>query len=145
LRSRWAVSSGEIVGVVIHVVTVSNLSGAAVTATVMRDDAIAVAEEEEHLRVPVVGGKRPAMAEDDRLTGAPVLVENLHVPSLVVIVRTGFHGFGRHLVTTASPHSAQLISSLSCKSTLIPNEPDLPFLREPQNPFKLVYQFVEGT
>ena len=46
-------------------------------AAVMGDDAIAVIEEEQHLRVPVIGRQRPAMAEHDGLTGAPVLVVNL--------------------------------------------------------------------
>ena len=47
-------------------------------AAVMRYDAIAVLEEEQHLRVPVIGRQRPAMAEHDGLTFAPVLVENLN-------------------------------------------------------------------
>ena len=46
-------------------------------APVMRDDAIAVSEEEQHLRVPIVRRERPAVAEHDRLAAAPVLVENL--------------------------------------------------------------------
>jgi hypothetical protein len=40
----------------------------------MSDDAKAVIEEEQHLRIPVIGRQRPAMAEHDRLTFAPVLV-----------------------------------------------------------------------
>ena len=43
----------------------------------MGDDAVALLEEEQHLRVPVVGAERPAVMEDDRLPGAPVLVEDL--------------------------------------------------------------------
>src|SRR5207244_7668744 len=34
-------------------------------------------KEEHHLRVPVVGGQRPAVAEDDRLSRSPVLVVDL--------------------------------------------------------------------
>jgi hypothetical protein len=45
----------EIVGVVVHVVAVAGLSGSPVAAPVMGDDAIAVGEEEQHLRIPVVG------------------------------------------------------------------------------------------
>ena len=45
----------EIVGVVVEVVTVGDLAGAAVAAAVVSDDAIAVIEEEQHLRVPIVG------------------------------------------------------------------------------------------
>jgi len=53
------------------------LARAAVAAAVMGDDAEAVVQEEEHLRIPVVGRKRPAMAEDDGLSRTPVLVEYL--------------------------------------------------------------------
>ena len=56
-----------------------DLSGAAMAATVMGDDAIALRQEEQHLRVPIVRRQRPAMVEDDRLRvlRAPVLVEDL--------------------------------------------------------------------
>src|SRR6185312_3252356 len=47
------------------------------TPAVMRDDAIAMLEEKHHLRIPVIGRQRPAMAEHDGLTFAPVLVEDL--------------------------------------------------------------------
>ena len=68
----------QVVGIVIHVVAVADLCGSAVAAAVMRDDAIALIEEEQHLRVPVIGRQRPAMAEHDGLTVSPVLVEDLH-------------------------------------------------------------------
>src|SRR6185312_7041306 len=45
-------------------------------APVVGDDAVAVLEEEQHLRVPVIGRQRPAVAEDDGLTLSPVLVED---------------------------------------------------------------------
>ena len=67
----------KIVGVVIHVVAVAGLRGASVAAAVVRDDAVAVTEEEQHLVVPVVGGEGPAVAEDDGLTLAPILVVDL--------------------------------------------------------------------
>ena len=56
-----------------------DLRRTAVAATVMRDDAIALRQEEQHLRVPVVGGEGPAMVEHDRLgvLRAPVLVEDV--------------------------------------------------------------------
>jgi hypothetical protein len=38
----------------IHVVTVSHLSGPAMTAAIMSDDAIAFLQEEQHLGVPVI-------------------------------------------------------------------------------------------
>jgi hypothetical protein len=66
----------EIVGIVVHVVAVGDLARAAVAAPVMRDDAEAVLQEEQHLRVPVICRQRPAMAEDDGLARAPVLVED---------------------------------------------------------------------
>ena len=47
------------------------------TAAIMGDHTKALAEEEEHLRVPVVRRERPAMAEDDGLSCAPVLIEDL--------------------------------------------------------------------
>jgi carbonic anhydrase len=48
-----------------------------VLAPVVRDHAVAAPEEEHHLGIPVVGRERPAVAEDDRLALAPVLVEDL--------------------------------------------------------------------
>ena len=68
----------QVVGVVIHVMAVGGLRGAAMAAPVVRDDAIAVLEEEQHLRVPIIGRQRPAVAEHDGLTFAPVLVEDLN-------------------------------------------------------------------
>ena len=65
---------GKIVGVVIEVVTIEHLTGAAVAAAIVGNHAIALLKEEQHLVVPVVGRQRPAVAEHDRLTLAPVLV-----------------------------------------------------------------------
>jgi hypothetical protein len=48
-----------------------------VAAAIMRDDAVAVPEKEQHLCVPVIGRQRPAMAEHDGLPAAPILVEDL--------------------------------------------------------------------
>src|ERR1700716_3396769 len=68
-----------VVGVMIHVMAAAGLGGAAMAAPVVGDNAIAVLEEEQHLRVPVIGTQRPPMMEDDRLRvlGSPILVENL--------------------------------------------------------------------
>src|SRR5579862_1103929 len=68
----------KVVGIVIHVMAVAGLRGPAVAAAVMGDDAIAPIEEEQHLIIPVIGRQRPAMAEHDGLTFAPVLVEDLN-------------------------------------------------------------------
>src|SRR5437667_632602 len=62
----------------IHVMAAAGLGGAAMAAPVMGDDAIAVLEEEQHLRVPIIGRQRPAVAEHDGLAFAPVLVEDFN-------------------------------------------------------------------
>src|ERR1700756_805443 len=46
------------------------------SAAVVSDNAIAVIDEEHHLRVPIIGRERPAVAKNDGLTFAPVLVIN---------------------------------------------------------------------
>jgi len=51
----------------------TGLGGAAMAASVVSDDAIAVLEEEQHLRVPIIGRQRPTMTEDNGLSFAPVL------------------------------------------------------------------------
>src|SRR5436189_3703756 len=73
----------QVVGVMIHVMAATGLGGAAMAAPVVGDDAIAVLEEEQHLRVPVIGRQRPAMAEHDGLTFAPVLIVDVDVSSVV--------------------------------------------------------------
>ena len=45
----------QIVGIVVEVVAVAYLRRAAVAAPVVGDDADNLAEEEQHLRVPIVG------------------------------------------------------------------------------------------
>jgi hypothetical protein len=66
--------------IVVDVVTVGDLARASVAAPVMGDDAIALRQEEKHLRVPVVGAERPAMVKYDGLgvLWAPVLVKDLN-------------------------------------------------------------------
>ena len=66
-------------GIMVHVVAVADLGGAAVAAPVMGHHAVAVLHEEQHLRVPVVRRQRPAVVEHDRLgvLGTPILVEDL--------------------------------------------------------------------
>src|SRR6185369_7710605 len=78
----------EVVGVMVHVVAVGHLAGAAMAAAIMGDDPKAVVLEKQHLRVPVVGRQRPAVAEHDRLPLAPILVEDLDA----VLGRDGGHG-----------------------------------------------------
>jgi hypothetical protein len=68
---------GQVVGVVVHVVTIGSLGGAAVSTPVGSNDPVAMVEEEQHLGVPVVSRKGPAVAEHDGLPRPPVLVEDL--------------------------------------------------------------------
>src|SRR3981081_2054370 len=68
--------SGQVVGIVIHIVAVAGLGRATVATAVMGNNAIALMQEEQQLRVPVIGRQRPSMAEHDRLARTPVLVEN---------------------------------------------------------------------
>src|SRR5436305_7430996 len=72
----------KIVGIVIHIVTVARLGGPAVAASIMGYDAIAVIEEEQHLRIPVIGRQRPTMTKDNMLPFAPVLVIDVDVSSV---------------------------------------------------------------
>jgi hypothetical protein len=67
----------QVVGVMIHVMAVAGLGGAAMATPVVGDHAEAVAEEEQHLRVPIIGRQRPAVAKHDGLTFAPVFIVNL--------------------------------------------------------------------
>ena len=75
----------QIVGIGVHVVAAPRLAGSPVPAPIVGDGAEAVRGHEEHLRFPAVGVQRPAVAEDDRLPGAPVLVVD-PVPSFTTIV-----------------------------------------------------------
>jgi hypothetical protein len=69
----------HVTGVVVHVMTGGDLRRAPVAAAVGGDDAVALVEEVEQLRVPVVGREGPAVVEDDGLGvgAAPVLVVDL--------------------------------------------------------------------
>src|ERR1700759_210242 len=64
----------EVVGIMIHVMTVAGLAGAAMTAAVMGNDAKTVIEEEQQLGIPIVRRERPAVRKHDRLPAAPILV-----------------------------------------------------------------------
>src|SRR2546430_17287840 len=73
---------GEIARIMIHVMAAGGLSGSAVTAPIMGDDAKAFADKEKHLCVPIIGRERPAMTENDRLSFAPVLIIDVDVSSV---------------------------------------------------------------
>ncbi len=53
--------------VMVHVVPVADLGRTTMAAAVRGDDAIALLEEVEHLRIPIVGRERPAMMKHDGL------------------------------------------------------------------------------
>src|SRR6202044_1088092 len=78
----------QVICIMIHVVAIAGLAGSPVASSVMCDDAIAVTEEEQHLRVPVIGRKWPTVAENEGLTFAPVFVENFRA----VFCFDGAHG-----------------------------------------------------
>src|SRR6202012_5474158 len=67
---------GNVGCISVHVVSGRRLRGTAMPAAIMGDYPVAVAQEKHHLRVPVIGGERPAVLEKQRLTRAPVLIEN---------------------------------------------------------------------
>src|SRR5258708_1688670 len=72
----------QIVGIVVEVVAVAYLRRTTVTASVVGYDAITLLEEEQHLRVPVIGREWPAVAEHDGLTFAPILIIDVDVSSV---------------------------------------------------------------
>src|ERR1700687_1607784 len=69
--------SGQVVGVMVHIVALGGLSGAAMATAVMGDHAIAMLQEEQQLHVPIIGRQRPTVRKNNRLSRAPVLVVNL--------------------------------------------------------------------
>jgi hypothetical protein len=56
----------QVVGVVVHVVTVAGLRGAAMTPPVVGSHSIATIQEKQHLGVPIICRKWPAVTEHDR-------------------------------------------------------------------------------
>jgi hypothetical protein len=68
LQVKFVGEDGEIVSVGVHIVAVPRLGGAAMAASVMRDDSKTLLAEEQHLSVPVVRGQGPTVAENDWLS-----------------------------------------------------------------------------
>src|SRR5580704_5299974 len=68
---------GQIVGVMIHIMSVSGLGGTPMSAAVVRYDAITMLEKEQHVGVPIISRQRPAVAKHDGLPFAPILVIDL--------------------------------------------------------------------
>jgi hypothetical protein len=67
----------EVVGVGVHVVAGPRLARTPVAAAIMGNTAVAARGQEEHLVFKGVRTERPAVAEDHRLPGAPILVVDL--------------------------------------------------------------------
>jgi hypothetical protein len=78
---------GQVVGVGVQIIAVPGLAGTAMATTVMRDAAVTPRGQIKHLVFKGIRAQRPAMTENDRLTGAPVLE---------VDVRSVFGGDGAH-------------------------------------------------
>src|SRR5579864_5731265 len=78
--------------IMVHVVTVADLGRSAMAAAVVSDDAEALGDEKQHLRVPVVRAEGPAVMKDDRLgvLRPPIFVEDI----CSVFGRDEGHGFG---------------------------------------------------
>src|SRR5438270_8773856 len=118
---------GEIVRIMIHVVTVADLSGAPVATPVMGNDAKAFADKEKHLRVPIVRRKRPAVAEDDGLPFPPVLIVDVDVRSVFFSDSDVWHQ-GSFLYLAFTKNSSARQSSLSAA---LPKSSDR-YLSKPQ-------------
>src|SRR5713226_1635911 len=67
----------EVVGVGVHLVAIPGLAGPSMAAAVMRDAAISAVGQKQHLVFPGVRAQGPAMAENYRLSLAPVLIVDL--------------------------------------------------------------------
>src|SRR5256885_10522571 len=103
---------GEIVSVMIHVMTAAGLGGTSMPATIVRDDAKAFPDKEKHLRIPVVRRKRPTVAEDDRLSAPPVLIIDVDVCSVFFSDGDVWHR-GSFLYLAFTKNSSARRSSLS--------------------------------
>src|SRR5215468_3126246 len=68
---------GEVVGIRVQIVAVPGLARTPMAAAVMGNAAVAARGQKEHLVFPGVRAQRPAVAEDDGLSTAPVLVIDL--------------------------------------------------------------------
>ena len=97
----------QVVGVGVHVVAIPRLARTAVAATIMGDTAIAVGRQVDHLAFPGIGAERPAVAEDDGLSRAPVLVIDL---------RTVFGGDRVHVIV---PSVADVVISMIMPNSLL--------------------------
>src|SRR5437588_9803205 len=82
----------QIVGIVVHVVPAAGLSRTTMSAPISCNDAETFADEKKHLRVPIIGRQRPAVAEHDGLTFAPILIVDVDVSSVFFSDSYVWHG-----------------------------------------------------
>src|SRR5260370_22843153 len=68
--------SGQVVGVMVHIVALGGLSGATMATAVVGDHAVAPMQEEQQLRVPIIGPQPPRVAGHKLLGLIPILVYN---------------------------------------------------------------------
>src|SRR5258705_7538697 len=66
----------EVIGIGVEVIAVPGLARSAMAAPIMRNTAVSARRQIEHLILECVGAQWPAMAEDDGLTRAPVVIIN---------------------------------------------------------------------
>jgi len=71
----------QIIGIMIHVMAASGLGGTAMAAPVMSDAAVTMRGQEEHLIFECIRRERPAVAEDYRLPGVPIVMARLALPA----------------------------------------------------------------
>src|SRR5215470_13836159 len=72
----------QIVGVGVHVVAAPWLARSAMAAAVMGNAAVSARCQEKHLIFPGVCAERPAVAEHDGLSSAPIFVVGFDVPRI---------------------------------------------------------------
>ena len=78
LQAEMCRKRRQVIRIMVHIVSIAYLRRASMPTSIMRYHAIALPQEEQHLVVPVIGRKRPPMAEHNWLPGTPVLVKNLN-------------------------------------------------------------------
>src|SRR6202034_1730165 len=81
---------GSVLRIGVHVMAQRGLGRATVTSAIVRDYAVSVLEEKQHLGVPIIGRQRPSVMKHDGLPRAPILVVNL----CSVFGRYKRHGLG---------------------------------------------------
>src|SRR5829696_3905424 len=68
----------EIIGVGVHIIPVPSLVRAPMASSVDSDTSITIRSHKKHLVLKGVRRERPSVVEDDRLSGAPILVIHVH-------------------------------------------------------------------